>query len=66
MQVHVVSQPLPVCILMSTDVTLVRLGILMRPLVSGHGRGCVRAEATSSTHVGSLIGVFESYVFIQS
>ena len=64
--VHVISQPLLVSILVTAYLTLVRLDVLVRSLVSRHGRGSVSAEATGSTHEWSLIGVFESHVFVQS
>ena len=50
---------------MSADFTLVRLGVAMRPLVSGHCRSCVSAKATSVTHEGSFIRMFESHVFVK-
>ena len=61
-----VSQSLLVRILMATNLTLMRLGIAVGSLMPGHGRGCVRAEPARVAHEGSLIGVFEPHVFVQS
>ena len=64
--VHVVPQPLLVCVLMATDVTLMRLGVAVGSLVPGHGGGRVSAESTRVTHEGPLICVLEPHVLVQS
>ena len=61
-----ISQTLLVSVLMTTNVTLVRFGLTVGSLVASHRRCCVGAEATGVAHEGSLVGVLEPHVLVQS
>ena len=66
MGVHVVTETFFICILVTTNITLVRFRVAVRPLMSCHGRGSVCAEAAGITHERSLICVSKPHMFIQS
>ena len=61
-----ISQAFLVSVLVTTDVTLVRFGLTVGSLVASHRRSCVGAEAAGVAHEGSLVGVLEPHVLVQS
>ena len=60
-----ISETFLVCVLMTTNVTLVRFGLTVGSLVASHCRCCVGAEAAGVAHERSLVGVFEPLVFVK-
>ena len=64
-QVHVVSQPLPVSIHMAAHLTLMRLCLGMASLVSRHRGRRVCGEPAGIAHERPLVGVLEPHVLIQ-
>ena len=60
-----ISETFLVCVLMTTNVTLVRFGLTVGSLVASHRRCCVGAKSAGVAHERSLVGVFEPLVFIK-
>ena len=64
-EIHVVTQSLPVSIFMTANLTLMRLCVGVTSLMSRHCRRRVCREATCVAHERTLVCMFESHVFVQ-